>query len=89
MPNRCKAHVSMEERYAKLEIDYNSVEEKKRICNLVNDLIVKYKISPQITVEPKTVEAGEYVIEFHDDYDKKAGPFFEDLIKTLNIKECD
>ncbi len=89
MEKRCKAHVAMEERYAKLEIDYESVEEKKNICNLVNDLIVKYKISPQITVEPKTVETGEYVIEFHDDYDKKAGPFFEELLSSLGIEKCD
>ena len=89
MQKRCKAHVAMEERYARLEIDYDSVEEKKNICNLVNDLIVKYKISPQITVEPKTIETGEYVIEFHDDYDKKAGPFFEELLATLGIDKCD
>ena len=79
----------MEERYAKLEIDYNSLDEKKKICNLVNDLIAKYKISPQITVEPDTIETGEYVIEFHDDYDKKAGPFFEELLNTLGITKCD
>ncbi len=88
MQEQCKAHMSMEERYAKLELDYGNLEEKKKICNLVNDLIAKYKISPQITVEPQTVETGEYVIEFHDDYDKKAGPFFEELLHKLNIK-CD
>ena len=86
---KTKAHMAMEERYARLDIDYNSLEEKKKICNLVNDLIAKYKISPQITVEPETVEKGEYTIEFHDDYDKKAGPFFEELLNTLGIKECD
>ena len=89
MKDNCKAHMAMEERYARLEIDYDSVEEKKKICNLVNDLIVKYHISPQITVEPKTIERGEYVIEFHDDYDKKAGEFFEDLLNQLNITKCD
>ncbi len=89
MANNCKAHIAMEERYSRLEIEYNSLDEKKKICNLVNDLIAKYKISPQITVEPKTIEHGEYVIEFHDDYDKKAGPFFEELLKTLEIEKCD
>ncbi|BCD60225.1 MULTISPECIES: hypothetical protein [unclassified Nitratiruptor] len=88
MKKNSKAHMAMEERYARLEIDYDSLEEKKKICNLVNDLIAKYRISPQITVEPKDIENGEYVIEFHDDYDKKAGPFFEDLIKELDIT-CD
>ena len=89
MNKKCKAHVQMEERYARLEIDYDSLKEKKDICNLVNDLIEIHKISPQITVEPKTTETGEYIIEFHDDYDKKAGDFFEDLLKKLNITKCD
>ena len=89
MEKKCKAHIAMEERYARLELDYESVQEKKDICNLVNDLILKYNISPQITVEPKTVETGEYVIEFHDDYDKKAGPFFEELLSSLGIEKCD
>jgi hypothetical protein len=79
----------MEERYARLELDYDSVKEKKEICNLVNDLIVEHKISPQIEVKPETIETGSYIIEFHDDYDKKAGPFFEDLLKRLGISKCD
>lgn len=83
-----KCHVQMEERYARLEIKYDSLQEKKDICNYVNDLIAVHKISPQITVEPKTTETGEYIIEFHDDYDKKAGDFFEDLLKKLNITSC-
>ncbi|NPA04118.1 MAG: hypothetical protein GXO61_04575 [Epsilonproteobacteria bacterium] len=86
---RCKAHIAMEERYARMEIEYDSIEEKKRICNSVNDLIVKHHISPQITVEPEDIEKGEYVIEFHDDYDKRAGDFFEDLLKVLGIEKCD
>ncbi len=85
----CKAHISMEERYARLEIDYNSVEEKKNICNLVNDLIVKHRISPQIEVKPSDLDHGSYIIEFHDDYDKKAGPFFEELLRSLGITKCD
>ncbi|MRI83052.1 MAG: hypothetical protein C6I00_01400 [Nitratiruptor sp.] len=86
---KCQAHVSMEERYARLEIDYTSVEEKRRICNLVNDLIVEHRISPQIEVRPETIETGSYIIEFHDDYDQKAGPFFEELLEALGIDRCD
>ncbi len=84
----CKAHMAMEERYSKLEIDYDSLDEKQKICTLVNELVAKYQISPQITIEPKEVGKGEYVIEFHDDYDKKAGPFFEELLSRLGIS-CD
>ncbi len=85
----CKAHIAMEERYSKLELEYDSLEEKKRICDTLNELIVKYHISPQITIEPNEVGKGEYVIEFHDDYDKKAGPFFEELLHALGIQKCD
>ena len=86
---KCKAHIAMEERYSKLELDYDSLEEKKQICDTVNNLRAKYQISPQITIEPKEVGKGEYVIEFHDDYDKKAGPFFEELLHSLGIQKCD
>jgi len=86
---RCKAHINMEERYARLEIEYETVEEKKEICNLINDLIVQHHISPQIEVKPESVERGSYIIEFHDDYDQKAGPFFEELLKSLGIERCD
>jgi len=89
MAEKCKAHISMEERYARLEIDYDTIQEKKDICNLVNDLIVEHKISPQIEVKPQTLETGSYIIEFHDDYDKKAGPFFEELLAKLGISKCD
>ena len=89
MNKKCKAHISMEERYARLELDYDTIEEKKNICNLVNDLIVEHKISPQIEVKPQTLETGSYIIEFHDDYDKKAGPFFEELLSKLGISRCD
>ena len=89
MKNDKRAHVSMEERYARLEIDYESAEEKRSICNLVDDLIAKYHISPQIEVQPLDVNRGSYIIEFHDDYDKKAGPFFEELLKSLGIAKCD
>ncbi len=79
----------MEERYSKLELEYDSLEEKKRICDTLNELVAKYHISPQITIEPNEVGKGEYVIEFHDDYDKKAGPFFEELLHALGIQKCD
>ena len=89
MPKDCKAHIQMEERYSRLELDYNNIDEKKTICNIVNDLIPKHKVSPQITVCPKDIKSGEYIIEFHDDYDKRAGAFFEDLLKKLGIERCD
>jgi len=89
MSKKYKAHVQMEERYARLEIDYDCLEEKRAICNYLNDLIAIHKISPQITIEPKTTNTGEYIMEFHDDYDKKAGVFFEDLLEKLDIKKCD
>ena len=86
---KCKAHVSMEERYARLELDYENLEEKKQICNLVNDLVAERRISPQIEVRPDGIERGSYIIEFHDDYDQKAGPFFEELLRRLGIEQCD
>ena len=89
MREKTKAHVQMEERYARLELDYYNLKEKRNICNTITDLIEKHHISPQITICPTTTTTGECVIEFHDDYDKKAGDFFEELLKELKIKNCD
>ena len=48
MREKTKAHVQMEERYARLELDYYNLKEKRNICNTITDLIEKHHISPQI-----------------------------------------
>lgn len=84
-----KATHTMEERYASLMIEYSNLDAKRTICNAINDIIAEQKIAPSIIISPKTTETGSYTIEFHDDYDKKSGPFFEKLLKILEIDRCE
>ncbi len=91
MGNSClKAYHETEERYARMEILFNTIDERKRICNCVSELIKNEKLYPSTTImQHKGKESGEYIIEFHDDYDKLSGDFFEKVLNKLNIHECE
>lgn len=79
----------MEERYARLELEYFTLDQKEKIFNLTNELIKKYKIYPTKVISPKGEFQGTFCIEFHDDYNRESGPFFEELLKGLNIQSCE
>jgi hypothetical protein len=79
----------MEERYARLVLEYTTIEEKGHIYDVIEKLIVDMRISPNIIITPIEPGFGEYTIEFHDDYDKEGGEFFERLLRELNIEACD
>ncbi|WP_353662362.1 hypothetical protein [Hydrogenimonas sp. SS33] len=80
---------SHEERYEKLELLYRNAEEKARIL----DAIASTPWRKECQVEISTIEEGEgrgiVSVEFHDDYDKEAGPFFDVLMKKLGIDRCE
>lgn len=83
------AFCEMEERYARLVLEYTSLEEKSFIYDTIEKLIIEMKISPNIIITPIEPGVGEYTIEFHDDYDKQGGEFFERLLSELHIESCD
>ncbi len=84
-----KAYHEMEERYSRLVLVYNSSEQRNLICDTVGKMIEKKGIAPAVVVTPRKDLGGEYSIEFHDDYDKQSGKFFEELIKELDIDHCE
>jgi hypothetical protein len=84
-----KAYHEMEERYARLILEYYDNDQRRKICDTVGAMIEEQGIAPAVTVTPKKNLSGEYCIEFHDDYDKESGQFFEDLIKKLDIDHCE
>jgi len=84
-----KAHHEMEERYARLVLEYFSNKQRKKICDAVADTIETLDTAPSLIVTPKPNQCGEYSIEFHDDYDKVSFAFFETLIKMLDITPSD
>ncbi len=84
-----KVYHEMEERYARLVIEYFTLDQKESIFNATNELIKEFSIYPSQTIQPKGEFQGEFTLEFNDDYDKNAGEFFDALIKKLNISKCE
>ncbi len=84
-----KAYHEMEERYARLVIEYFTLEQKEAIFHTTNELIKDFKVYPSQTMSPKGEFQGEFCIEFSDDYDKVSGEFFESMIKKLEIDKCE
>jgi len=88
--NTCiKAYHEMEERYARLVIEYFTLEQKEAIFHATNDLIKELKVFPNQTMSPKGEFHGEFCLEFPDDYDKESQDFFETIIKKLGINKCE
>lgn len=83
------AQFRSEERYTKLSIAYEGEEERSLVSSTVENIILKHKIQPQTYTSGISDNKEVLVIEYHDDSDREAGAIFEEMIKTLNIKECD
>ncbi len=89
--NACiEAYHEMEERYAMLEIKFFDNKQSSKINKVVINAIKEFEVSPDIMIEHDNNNENEgiYIIEFHDDYDKESGDFFEKIIKDLDIKQC-
>jgi aspartokinase len=83
------AQFRSEERYAKLSIAYEGKEERSLVTSTVENIIAKYKIQPQTYTSSISDNKEVLVIEYHDDANREAGAIFEEMIKALNITECD
>ncbi|WP_201352973.1 hypothetical protein [Hydrogenimonas urashimensis] len=80
---------SHEERYDKLELLYRNEAEKKKILNAIDRLNYRKECQVEISDVREGENRGFIAVEFHDDYDKEAGPFFDALMKTLGIDRCE
>jgi hypothetical protein len=88
MSNMC-ATVRMEEKYLKININYTNLDEKNAIFNTVSKLDEKYKLHPDVYIRVLSENSGHYTIEFSNEHDnRETGTFFEELLKSLDIKEC-
>ncbi len=83
------AQFRSEERYARLIIAYDNKKEAALVSSTIEKIIAKNKIQPETYTCALSKGKKMTVIEYHDDIDREAGEIFEEIIKTLNIKECD
>ncbi len=80
---------SHEERYERLELLYHDEEEKQRILDAIDAIPWRRECQVEISTIDEGDGRGIVCIEFHDDYDKEAGPFFDALMKRLGIDRCE
>ncbi|SFP90629.1 hypothetical protein [Hydrogenimonas thermophila] len=83
-----KAIHTQEERYSKLELIYNNSNEKEKIYSALKELTYRKECQVEISDNEEGKNRGFVCIEFHDDYDKESGPFFDALISKLGINRC-
>ncbi len=80
---------SHEERYEKLELLYRDDRQKHTILQAIAQTPYRKECQVEISTIEEGAGRGIVSIEFHDDYDKEAGPFIDALIEKLGIDRCE
>ncbi len=83
------AEFRSEERFARLALAYEGDCEKETVCTVVDKIVAKHKIQPEMhTTKVADGKKEVLVIEYHDDCYREAGEIFEEIIKSLEITSC-
>ena len=82
------AEFRSEERFSRLSLAYSGDVEKKLVSLNVENIIAKYNIQPDLHISSIKDNKEVLVIEYHDDIDREAGAIFEEILKELNITQC-
>lgn len=82
------AEFRSEERFSKLSIAYEGKEEGKLVCSTIEGITAKHTKKPETYTCNISNGREVLVIEYHDDMDREAGAIFEEIMKALNITEC-
>ena len=69
------AKVRSEEKFVKLSIAYEGMQESELVCSTVDNIISKYDIKPEMYTCNLTDKKDVLVIEYHDDVERVAGDF--------------
>ena len=82
------ADFKSEERYAKISLAYSNDEQYKEINNAIEEAHMDLDLD--INIYETDISNGRkvVVIEYHDDYDRKCGDVFENMMKILKIDHC-
>jgi len=83
------AEFRSEERFSKLSLAYEGDEEKSKVHTCVEKITAKHKMKPETYTCSLSSGREVLVIEYHDDMDREAGEIFEEIMKSLEITECD
>lgn len=83
------AEFRSEEKFAKLSLAYEGANEKQKVNSCVKEITSKYDIKPETYTCTLSNNREVLVIEYHEDVEREAGDIFEEIMKSLDIKECD
>ncbi len=82
------AEFRSEERFSRLSLAFCNKEERQKVVSQVEDIIKKYPLEADIHFSDVSNGKAVMVIEYHDDINREAGEIFEEIMKTLDIKQC-
>lgn len=82
------AECRSEEKYSKLSLAYEGVEEGKLVCSTVDKIVAKHDIKPEQYTCDISHGRNVLVIEYHEDNNRESGAIFEEIMKALDIKKC-
>ncbi|WP_456431682.1 hypothetical protein [Nitratifractor sp.] len=93
MSGPIEAHMRMEERYEGLCLRYGpDTQTRQRILDAIEEAKRATGLKPVVFENiSKEHDKDAIYIEFHDDYKREAGPFFEAVLHHLNTvceKDC-
>jgi len=82
------AEFRSEERFSRLSLAFCSSKEREEVVSKVESIIKKYPLQPDIHFSDVSDDKSVMVIEYHDDINREAGAIFEDIMRSLDIKQC-
>jgi len=82
------AEFRSEERFSRLSLAYECDAEKDAVKKLVETIVAKNTLEPEIYTTKVSNGKEVMVIEYHDDIHRESGPIFDEIMKSLDITVC-
>jgi len=82
------AEFRSEERFSRLSLAYECDAEKDAVKKLVEKIVAKHNLEPEIYTTKVSNGKEVMVIEYHDDIHRQSGPIFDEIMKSLDITVC-
>jgi len=82
------AEFRSEERFSRLALAYTTEEEKTKVNSVVDKIVAKYEMQPEIHMTKVSNGKEVLIIEYHDDIHREAGAIFEEMMNALDITCC-
>ncbi len=83
------ATIRSEEKFSRLSVAYEGVEEGKLVCSSVDAILARHSLTPETYTCNISEHKNVLVVEFSDDIDREVGAIFDEILHTLNIKVID